>query len=266
MFDTIWHAPNINPVALDLGLIKIRWYALAYVVGLLIGFNMVPYMIKRKKLQWINAQQIDAMFPWVAFGILLGGRLGYVVFYQPEFYFAHPLQILAVYKGGMSFHGGLLGCSIAAYVYCRRHAMNFLRCVDLFSVVAPIGLFFGRLANFINGELWGRVTDGTWGVIFPRAGTALRYPSQLFEAFFEGFFLFALLYTLAMLFDGIKARGLCSGVFLLGYGWIRIFLENYRQPDVFLGTFVYGTTMGQWLSVPMIILGAVLVRRAVRGQ
>ena len=257
--ETVWHVGGIDPVALDLGFLKIHWYALAYIAGILTVFKLTPYLAKRQSLN-INAVAIDNFFTWAVLGIILGGRLGYVLFYQPTFYLSNPMEILAIYRGGMSFHGGFLGVVFAGYMYCRKNDISWLSLTDLFVVSIPLGLLFGRLANFINGELWGRITDGTWGVVFANAGDAPRHPSQLYEGLLEGLVLFVVLYVLATRFNGFKAKGLHTGVFLMGYGLSRIFVEGFRQPDAFIGTFAHGTTLGQWLSLPMVVIGASLIR------
>ena len=263
MQSLVWHVGIIDPVAIDLGIVQVRWYALAYITGLLSTWKISVYLAKSQNLGF-SEKFLDDFLTWAILGVILGGRLGYVLFYKPEFYLSNPLEILAISKGGMSFHGGFIGVGVAAYIYCKKHAVALLRFSDLFIVSIPIGLFCGRIANFVNGELWGRVTDGTWGVVFPYAGLQPRHPSQLYEAFFEGIVLFVLLYILATRFNSFKVKGLNTGVFIMGYGLSRIFVEGFREPDPFIGMLVHGTTFGQWLSVPMVIIGASLIRHGVR--
>ena len=263
MQSLIWHVGSIDPVAIDLGIVQVRWYALAYIAGLLSSLKLSIYLAKSQNLNF-SEEFLDNFFTWAVLGVLLGGRLGYVMFYKPEFYLSNPMEILMVNKGGMSFHGAFIGVTLACYVYSKKHAMDMLRFSDLFVVTIPIGIFFGRMANFVNGELWGRVTDGTWGVVFPYGGDQPRHPSQLYEAFFEGIVLFVFLYILATRFNGFKVKGLNTGVFIMGYGLSRIFVEGFREPDAFIGMLVHSTTFGQWLSLPMVIIGASLIRHGVR--
>ncbi|PPR62164.1 MAG: Prolipoprotein diacylglyceryl transferase [Alphaproteobacteria bacterium MarineAlpha4_Bin2] len=255
--------PNIDPIALQFGPVVIRWYALAYIAGLLIGWRYCIYL-SRFPPKAVTPPQLDDFLIWATLGIVLGGRFGYVLFYQPIYFLQHPLEILQMWKGGMSFHGGLLGLIFGAYVFARRHTIPILRLFDLISAVGPIGLFFGRIANFINGELWGRTTDVSWGIIFPRAGPLPRHPSQLYEAALEGLLLVALSYVLIRRFDSLRRPGTIFGVFLVGYGVARIVAESVREPDEHIGLLVAGTTWGQWLSVPMVLLGSYMVWRALR--
>ncbi len=254
--------PNIDPVALQIGPIAIRWYALAYITGLLLGWRYCVYLT-RFPPRAVTAAQLDDFLVWATLGIILGGRLGYVVFYQPVYFLEHPLEILQMWKGGMSFHGGLLGLIAGAYFFGRRHKIAILNLFDLISAVGPIGLFFGRIANFINGELWGRATDLPWGIIFPRGGPVPRHPSQLYEAGLEGLLLVAVASVLIFKARALARPGMIFGVFLTGYGLSRIIVETVREPDAHIGLLIGGTTWGQWLSLPMVILGLYLVRRAL---
>ncbi len=260
----IWNVGGFDPVALDLGVLQIRWYALSYIAGILAVFKITPYLAKKYNPS-ITTDNIDDFFTWAVLGIVIGGRLGYVLFYQPEYYLSNPIEVLFIYKGGMAFHGGFLGVVLAGWLYCKKYKIDVVAMSDIFVVSIPLGLMFGRLANFVNGELWGRVTDGTWGVIFPNAGDLPRHPSQLYEAFLEGFVLFVLLYILVAHFEALKARGFALGVFVTGYGFSRILAENFREPDAFIGYLSHGTTMGQWLSIPMIIVGATFMRHGLRN-
>jgi len=253
--------PNIDPVAVHLGPLAIRWYALAYVVGLLIGWR---YCLRLCVLSphKITREQIDDFLFWAIIGVILGGRTGYVLFYNLPFYSEHPLEIFAVWRGGMSFHGGFLGVLVAVAAFTRNRKIPFVALSDIIAAAAPIGLFFGRIANFINGELYGRVTDVPWGVIFPAGGPEPRHPSQLYEAGLEGLLLFVLLWLMAYLGRGLERPGLLTGTFLTGYGLARIAAEYFRQPDVQIGFLAGGVTMGQVLSVPLVIAGIWLIARA----
>lgn len=258
-----WESLGLNPVALDLGFFHLRWYSLAYIGGILIGWWYLLRMLKRPGAP-MSREQLDDLVFYATMGVILGGRLGYVLFYRPEFYFANPLQILQPWHGGMSFHGGLIGVLLAVLYVSWKHGLNWLRVHDYVACAAPIGLFLGRLANFVNGGLWGRPTDVPWAVIFPRGGEIPRHPSQLYEAGLEGLLLFA---VLAYLFWRTSARlrpGLLVGTFLLGYGISRFVVEMFRQPDVGLENLGWGLTMGQTLTVPMIAGGAYLIVRAAR--
>ena len=252
--------PAIDPVLLQLGPVAIRWYSLAYIAGLILAWRYVRALAKRPP-EAAAAADIDDFLVWATLGVVLGGRLGYVIFYKPEFYLDNPLAILQVWRGGMSFHGGVLGVLVAGTLFARRRSIGYLAFADLLSCAAPIGLFLGRIANFINAELIGRVTEVPWAMVFPGAGDAPRHPSQLYEAALEGLGLFVLLYALGRM-EGVRRRaGLLTGVFLSGYALARAFAELFRQPDVHIGFLLGGTTMGQWLSAPMLAIGVYLIVR-----
>jgi len=255
--------PAIDPVAIHIGPLAIRWYALAYIAGLLIGWRYCRRLAQRPP-RAATALQIDDFLFWATIAVIVGGRLGYVLFYQPGYYFAQPLQILEVWRGGMSFHGGLLGVIVAAIFFARYHRIPILELGDLISAVAPIGLFFGRIANFVNGELWGRPTEVPWAVIFPGGGPVGRHPSQLYEAGLEGLVLFGILWVLITRAHALERPGLITGVFLAGYGLARAFVEMFRQPDAYLGFLIGGLTMGQLLSLPVLAAGLYLIARALR--
>lgn len=256
--------PDIDPVALHLGPIAIRWYSLAYLAGILLGWWFLQAEHHRKPIPGLTQKALDDMLMWAVLGIVLGGRLGYVLFYQPAFYFSHPMQILHVWEGGMSFHGGMIGVILAFFLFCRKYKARFLALMDVIACAAPIGLFFGRAANFINGELFGRVTDAPWGMVFPHGGELPRHPSQLYEAGLEGLLFFAVLFIL-LKYTSLRDRpGRLSGVFLIGYGLARITAEFFREPDMHLGFLFSGVTMGQLLCLPMLLLGMYLLCRRER--
>ena len=253
--------PAIDPVAVEIGPLAIRWYALAYVAGILIGWRYMVILTRR----WpagVTPRDIDDFVLWATLGIVLGGRLGYVLFYRPGDYVADPLSAFALWQGGMSFHGGLCGVVLAAILFAWRRGIPWLSLGDLVGAAAPIGLFFGRLANFVNGELYGRPSAVPWGMVFPGAGPEPRHPSQLYEAALEGLVLFAVCAAAVFFARGLERAGLVSGVFLAGYGLARIVAELFRQPDAHLGFLIGGATMGQLLSIPVLIAGLWLIRRA----
>jgi len=252
--------PAIDPVLIELGPFVIRWYALAYIAGLVIGWRWCLMLAKRPPL-FVTPEAIDDFLVWATLGVVLGGRLGYVLFYKPDYYLANPLEALQVWHGGMSFHGGALGVIVAIALFCRQRRINFFAFGDIIVCAAPIGLFFGRIANFINSELWGRVTDVPWAMVFPNGGPLPRHPSQLYEAVLEGIVLFIIVNGLER-FTRIRERpGALSGVFLIGYGIARIIAEFFREPDAFLGFLAFGLTMGQILSLPFVLVGLVLLLR-----
>ncbi|TNE35696.1 MAG: prolipoprotein diacylglyceryl transferase [Alphaproteobacteria bacterium] len=251
--------PDIDPVLLQVGPFAIRWYALAYIAGLLIGWRLMM-RFAREPGSKVTPDNVDDFLVWATLGVILGGRLGYVLFYKPSYYAANPLEIFQVWHGGMSFHGGILGVTVAAFLFTRTKKIPLASFADLLAQVAPIGLFFGRIANFINGELYGRPTDVPWGMIFPGGGDIPRHPSQLYEATCEGLILFLLIMLLKRT-PFAKKPGFLTGVFLLGYAAARGFVEFFRQPDAFLGFLIGGFTMGQLLSIPMILIGLFLLFR-----
>lgn len=255
--------PAFDPVLVAIGPFQIRWYALAYIVSLVAGWRIVRRLV-RLDPHVATAEQADDFLTWATLGVVLGGRLGYVLFYQPAYYLTHPLEALAVWQGGMSFHGGALGVLVALLLFCRRHGINPVGFGDRVTTVVPIGLGLGRIANFINGELWGRVApdDLPWAMAFPHAGPELRHPSQLYQAGMEGLVLLAIMALLCSR-PGVRARfGLLSGTFFAGYAIARIIGEHFREPDRFLGFLPGGLTMGQVLSLPMLLLGVALIVRA----
>lgn len=261
--------PAIDPVLVSFGPFVVRWYALAYIAGLLIGWSVVARMAAAEPAPAgaparLTRMQVDDFLLWATLGVILGGRLGYVLFYNAAFYAAHPQEILAVWKGGMSFHGGLAGVIIAIVLFCRRKGLPIFALGDPIALVAPIGLFFGRIANFINGELFGRASDAPWAIVFPNGGGLPRHPSQLYEAALEGLVLFLVLVALMRFARALDRPGMLTGAFIAGYGVARIIVEMFREPDSQIGYLLLDTTMGQWLSVPLVVIGAWLIVRAPR--
>ena len=256
--------PNIDPVAIHLGSFGIRWYSLAYIAGILLGWWVVAREHARKPIPGLTQKALDDMVTWAVVGIVGGGRLGYVLFYKPVFYLENPGLILHVWEGGMSFHGGLLGVIVAFLLFCRKYGIRFFQLTDVLACAGTIGLFFGRLANFINGELYGRVTDAPWGMVFPHGGELPRHPSQLYEAGMEGVILFSVTYYLMKYTNARNKPGLLSGVFIGGYAISRMIAECLREPDDFLGYFLNAVTMGQLLSLPMLAYGLYLICRKTR--
>ncbi len=284
--------PNLSPTLFEIEILgftlALRWYALAYIVGLIVGWRMVTRAVRTAWL-WagpapMTAEQVERLLTWVIFGVILGGRIGYVIFYDDTPFLADPLHVFRVWEGGMSFHGGAAGVVIAALIFCRRERIPLLQTTDLMAVAAPPGLLLGRLANFVNAELWGRQTDLPWGVIFPGnaaqncpelVGVCARHPSQLYEAVLEGLILGAVLIWLGWRRGAFKRPGLLLGVFLVGYGLARFAVEFVRQPDaqfvsegnplgLALHVGGWGLTMGQLLSLPMVVVGLWFLLRARR--
>ena len=264
--------PAFDPVAISIGPLAIRWYALAYIVGIVFGWIYARSLLKSERL-WggpapITPVQIDDFILWVTLGIIVGGRTGYVLFYNPAFFIQHPAAILKLWEGGMSFHGGFLGCVAAVMLFALKNNISILSLGDITTAVAPIGILLGRLANFIKGELWGREADASvpWRMIFPDDPSQLfRHPSQLYEAGLEGLLLFAVLAVMVRM-GALKRPGLILGSFIALYGLARITSEFFREPDPQLGFLWGGLTMGMLLSVPMIIAGAILIMKAWRRE
>ena len=278
--------PEFDPVLIHLGPLPIRWYALAYVAGIVLGWWYASRLARRESL-WtpgrspVNTTQLDDLVLWITLGIILGGRFGYALFYKPvmfaQLFTGHTLgerfELLQLWTGGMSFHGGFLGVAIAIILYARRQQINMLSLGDLVAPVVPLGLFFGRIANFINGELWGRETTVPWAIRFCNArieqmygfcpaGDVPRHPSQLYEAGLEGLLLFSVLSLAIWKFKLLQKPGYITGLFLVGYGICRAALENVREPDYGMPDFPFGLTMGMMLSIPMILVGGWLIWRA----
>ncbi len=263
--------PVFDPVAFAIGPFVVRWYALAYIGGIVLGWIYARSLIKNGKL-WagpspITLPQMDDFVLWVTIGIIVGGRTGYVLFYNPAFFIQHPAEIFELWKGGMSFHGGFLGCVAAVMLFAIKNNISILSLGDVVTAVGPIGLFLGRIANFINSELWGRAADPTlpWAMIFPNGGPIPRHPSQLYEAALEGIVLFTILAVMIRM-GALKRPGLILGSFISIYGIARIIGEFFREPDPQLGFLWGGLTMGMLLSVPMIIAGAIIIVAAKRRR
>jgi phosphatidylglycerol:prolipoprotein diacylglycerol transferase len=256
--------PAFNPVAVSLGPFAIRWYALAYIVGLLVGWRYCLALAGRPP-HLVRRQDVDDFLVWATLGVVLGGRIGYVLFYNPGYYIHHPIEALFVWHGGMSFHGGALGVTIAIVLFTHARQIILFAFSDIITEAIPIGLFFGRIANFINGELYGRPSNVPWAMIFPNGGPMPRHPSQLYEAFCEGILLFLLLFVAERL--GARQRpGVVTGLFLVGYATARMSGELFREPDPQLGFLIFGTTMGQLLSIPLLIAGVLIIAWALRAR
>ncbi|CTQ51923.1 Prolipoprotein diacylglyceryl transferase [Roseibium album] len=251
--------PAIDPVIIEVGPFALRWYALAYIVGIVLAWRYMRALVLNDRLWAGSARptplEIDDFVLWGTFGIIIGGRLGYVLFYNPAYYFANPAEALAVWTGGMSFHGGFAGTVIAMILFAWKRGLPLWTLFDLAGCAAPIGLFFGRIANFINAELWGRPTDVSWAFVFPGAGPDPRHPSQLYEAALEGVVLFIVLRVLSHRFKLLRKPGFLAGAFACGYGIARSIAEFYRVPDAHIGYLSGFLTMGILLSAPMILAG-----------
>ncbi len=260
--------PAIDPVFIEWGPLTIRWYALAYIAGVLFGWWLALSMVRHaelfRPLKPPTTRELDDFLVWAMLGIVAGGRIGFVLFYNLSYYVREPLQIFQVWHGGMSFHGGMAGLALATWLFARKRGIVFLTLMDIIAAVAPVGLFFGRIANFVNGELYGRASNISWAVMFPRGGNVPRHPSQLYEAGLEGILLFMLLMLAVWKFRALKKPGLTTGLFLTGYGIARFTVEFFREPDAQLGFLFAHATMGQFLSLPMIAAGAALVVYAWR--
>ena len=255
--------PDFDPNVFQIGPIAIRWYALAYIVGLLAGWRYMVWLLRRAP-KTMTAEDVGEFFTWAILGTILGGRLGYVFFYMPGYFLSHPHEILFVWQGGMSFHGGLIGVIISMYLFSRRRRLSFWGVADLVGAAAPVGLLLGRIANFINGELYGRATDVPWAFVFPGGGVAGRHPSQLYEAALEGLVLFIILFVAVRFFGIRRYPGMATGIFLIGYGCARGFVELFREPDAQIGFLYQGITMGQLLSLPLIAIGIWSAATALR--
>ena len=254
--------PSIDPVIFSLGPLQVRWYGLMYVIGFIAAYKLAAYQAKRFHFDQLLLR-LDNLNLALIVGVILGGRLGYVLFYNPLYYVAHPLEIPATWTGGMSFHGACIGAILAGFLYCRAARLNFWQAADLYVVTVPVGLFFGRVGNFINGELYGRVTQVPWGMVFPDGGILPRHPSQLYEALAEGVLLFVILWPIRVLpwktpHNGSWPHGSLLAFFLMLYGGFRFFLEFFREPDAQLGFVLGGCSMGQLLCLATASTGVLL--------
>jgi phosphatidylglycerol:prolipoprotein diacylglycerol transferase len=259
--------PQFDPIAFSVGPLAVRWYGLMYLIGFVLFVVLGRHRARQNMLTGWRPRDIDDMLYYGVFGVILGGRLGYVLFYKPLYYLQHPLEVLALWQGGMSFHGGFLGVIFAMWLFARGRRKRWLDVTDFIAPLVPLGLAAGRLGNFINGELWGRVTQGPWGMVFPQAGPEPRHMSQLYQFGLEGLLLFVVLWLYTR---RRRPTGATSGLFLVGYGGCRFVAEFAREPDAFLGPLALGLSMGQWLSLPMIVAGIGLMiwayRRADRSE
>ena len=255
--------PQFDPIAIHLGPLGIHWYGLMYLIGFLGGLWLGKWRIRHTPNPIMTERELDDLLFYVALGVILGGRLGYVIFYQPAYFLQHPLEIPMLWQGGMSFHGGFLGVLTGVWLFTRKYQKRWLPLMDFVAPLATIGLGAGRMGNFINGELWGKPTDGPWGMVFPQVDSLPRHPSQLYEFALEGVALFLLLWLYSR-----KPRpvGAVSALFLIGYGASRFTVEFAREPDAFLGPLALGMSMGQWLSLPMIVAGMWMWRRAMQHK
>ena len=255
---------NFDPILIDLGLFEIRWYSLAYILGIIIGWMYATRIIKLTTTNKYNFEQIkksnfDDLIIYLVIGIILGGRLGYIFFYNLEYYIQNFPEIFKIWQGGMSFHGGLIGIIISIIFFSKKTKINFFKFSDIVSCVAPIGIFLGRVANFINGELYGKISTLPWAVIFPNNKGISRHPSQIYEALLEGIVLFVLINFLALRKKFLLKAGLTSGLFLIMYSIFRIISENFREPDIHLGYFFNYFSMGTLLSIPTLLAGFIII-------
>ncbi len=259
--------PDFDPIAVQIGPLAIRWYALSYIAGILLAWRYCRHLTKRPP-GLITPLAFDDFMAWSVLGIVLGGRLGYVLFYKPLHYLQDPISALFIWEGGMSFHGGMLGVAVAMYLFARKRGIPYLALTDIVGAAVPLGLCLGRIANFINGELFGRATDierVPWAMVFPHGGPAPRHPSQLYEAGLEGILLFIILYILVRK-GALQWQGFLSGAFLLGYGTARFIVEFFREPDQGLSFAPSFFSMGQILSLPMMLLGAAVIIWALKHR
>ena len=262
---------NFDPILIDLGFLQIRWYSISYILGILIGWIYANRIIKSTTSNEYNfiqitTKQFDDLIIYLVIGIILGGRLGYVIFYNLDYYSQNLLEVFKLWHGGMSFHGGLVGVIISIIIFSKITKVNFFKFSDIVSCVAPIGIFLGRIANFINGELYGKITTLPWGIVFPNAGNLLRHPSQIYEAALEGIFLFLIINYLALKKELIYKTGFISAFFLIAYSVLRIFSEIFREPDIQLGLLFNSFSMGTLLSLLTIIVGLFIVKSLKKNE
>ena len=256
----IFIQPSIDPILISLGFLDIRWYSLSYIFTFIFGSILIK-KLNKKSLNNLSDIQIDKFFVWAVLGVIIGGRVGYVLFYQLQLFFQDPLYIFQIWKGGMSFHGGLIGMIFAIYIFAKQNNLSFFYLSDLVSIVAPIGLFLGRISNFINTELYGRITDFPFAIIYPLIDNNPRHPSQLYEAFFEGVVLFIILYLIFIKNSKKYSAGIISAYFLILYSIFRFLIEFLREPDLHLGLFLNYFSMGQILCIPILFAGILILFR-----
>ena len=256
----IFIQPSIDPILISLGFLDIRWYSLSYIFTFIFGSILIK-KLNKKSLNNLSDIQIDKFFVWAVLGVIIGGRVGYVLFYQLQLFFLDPLYIFQIWKGGMSFHGGLIGMILAIYLFAKQNNLSFFYLSDLVSIVAPIGLFLGRISNFINTELYGRITDFPFAIIYPLIDNNPRHPSQLYEAFFEGVVLFIILYLIFIKNSKKYSAGIISAYFLILYSIFRFLIEFLREPDLHLGLFLNYFSMGQILCIPILFAGILILFR-----
>ena len=256
----IFIQPSIDPILISLGFLDIRWYSLSYIFTFIFGSILIK-KLNKKSLNNLSDIQIDKFFVWAVLGVIIGGRVGYVLFYQLQLFFQDPLYIFQIWKGGMSFHGGLIGMILAIYLFAKQNNLSFFYLSDLVSIVAPIGLFLGRISNFINTELYGRITDFPFAIIYPLIDNNPRHPSQLYEAFFEGVVLFIILYLIFIKNSKKYSAGIISAYFLILYSIFRFLIEFLREPDSHLGLFLNYFSMGQILCIPILFAGILILFR-----
>lgn len=254
--------PHIDPIAFHLGPLAVHWYGLMYLIGFLFALTVANRYADRDDNDW-NRQQVSDLLFYCFLGVIIGGRLGYVLFYQFPLFLDNPLYLFKIWQGGMSFHGGLIGVLLAMGYFARKTKRHYFAVSDVVAPLVPFGLAAGRIGNFINGELWGRVTDVPWGIVYPGAGPLPRHPSELYEFILEGVVLFAILFVYSR---RKPPKGAVSGLFMLGYGCFRCFIEFFREPDPQLGFLTFGATMGQLLSIPMIVVGGLIMFWAYRHR
>ncbi len=263
--------PNIDPVAISIGPLSIKWYGLAYMAGLLLGYAYVRHLLRTPRL-WsrdtppMGLERVDDLLLYVTLAVIVGGRLGQVLLYEPSYYIAHPVEIFQVWKGGMSFHGALIGSAVALILFARRFGVSARTVMDLCCAAVPFGLFFGRLANFVNSEHWGRVTDAAVGMVFPNGGAVPRHPSQLYEAALEGLVMLVIMRIVTHKVLGLKRPGLVTGVWLVWYAIARAICEFFREPEQIHALNIEPFTAGQLYSVPMLLLGIYFIATAKRSD
>ena len=258
---------DLDPVLINFGFFEIRWYSLAYILGVLIGWwiakKIILFKVKNRIIVF-DVKKFDDLISYIIISIILGGRLGYIVFYNSSYYFNNPLDIFKVWQGGMSFHGALIGVILGTYLFAKKIKINFFFFLDIIASVAPIGIFFGRIANFINGELYGNPSNVFWSVIFPKVDNISRHPSQLYEAFLEGIILLIIL--ISVVYNKKTKTGVVSALFMIFYGFFRIIVEQFREPDIQVGYLFDLFTMGSVLSFSMILIGLFILKKATNNE